>query len=97
MGDEEHKMDEASEELTDEEKAIVEGDDEEGSEELKEQPDGDEEEKGETDTDTETTDDKPHKPDKDNLIPQAEFDKRVGEIRSQAEEKLDLLKRDPQE
>jgi len=36
-----------------------------------------------------------HKPPEDNLIPQTEFDKRVGEIRTQADQKLDLLKSDP--
>lgn len=102
MGDEEIiKTDEAGDELTDEEKAILAEDDEdiddldEGAE-PKEQPDGDEKDKGEPDTDTAPVDDEPHKPAKDNMIPQTEFDRRVGEIRTQAEQKLDFLKRDPE-
>lgn len=103
MGDEEIiKADEAGDELTDEEKAIVDEetddddtDDSDDGAEPKEQPDGDEKDKGELKTDTAPVDD-PHKPAKDNMIPQTEFDRRVGEIRTQAEQKLDFYKRDPE-
>ncbi len=102
MGENDEKLEEAGEELTDDEKVIVEDDTDDGTDDLdegdesKKQPDGDEKDKGEPDADTVKVDDEKHKPADDNMIPQTEFNKRVGEIRTQAEQKLDFLRRDPE-
>lgn len=72
-------------ELSKEELAIIDGEEAVKPDEEPD-PDPDKGETGET-----------HKPDKDNLISQADFDKRTGEIRTKAEERLTLFRRDPEE
>lgn len=84
-------------ELTDEELAVIDGEPEpdpdpdkpedkpeDKPDEPKPPPEGEGEPEG-------------HKPDKDNLIPQAELDKRTKEIREKADEKLNLFKNDKEE
>lgn len=73
-------------ELSKEELAIIDGEEPEVKPDEKPDPKPDEGEPGET-----------HKPDKDNLISQDDFDKRTKEIRTKAEERLTLFRRDPEE
>jgi len=100
MGDELEAATTEEDGLTEEERAILDADEAEEGAEASE-ADGEKETasdekkevtEGELEAEAET-----HKPEKDNLIPQAELDRRVKEIKIQAEQKLELFKRDPEE